>query len=123
MERCRDVGFRPAAILRIVAWLCVSGAREIRAAKTIFHVSGWQARHWSADIACVGWFHGERYGGFLSLGTLQFRFWQMAAWFDPNRERRGHGGGVLHSRGRALNGAMLSRGRRFMVSRAVFGLG
>src|SRR5277367_2289132 len=116
-------GSNPAVILRNLVRLCVSDARESRAAKTIFHVSRGQARHWSADIACVGWYHGERDGGFLSLGTLQFRFWQMAAWFDLNRERRGHGGGVLHSRGRALGGAMLSRGRRFMVSRAVFGLG
>ena len=97
-------------------------ATEARAAKTIFHVSGWSARHWLVAVACGGWSHGNNCGNFLSLGSFQSCFGQMAARFHLSHEWRGPGGGVLHSVCGALGGPLLPRCRAFMVSHALLGL-
>lgn len=44
--------------------------RELSAAKTIFHVSGWQARHWPPAVAFGGWSYRDRWRGSLPFGTI-----------------------------------------------------
>src|SRR5216683_8175124 len=115
-------GFNTAANIRILGWRKYLRAGEIRAAKTIFHVSGWPTRHWLVAIACGGWSHGNCCRGCLFLGSFKSCFGQMAAWFHLNHKWRGPGGGILHSVCGALGGPLLPRCRPFMVSRALLGL-
>jgi len=123
MKRCRDVGFWHDGQRAYLGLAYVSeGAREIRAAKTIFHVSGWATRHWLVAVAGGGWFHGHRCRVFLFLGSFKSCFGQMAARFHLSYKWRGAGGGILHSVCGALGGPLLPRCRPFMVSRAHLGL-
>jgi hypothetical protein len=68
--------------------------------------SGGRRRRWSADTACGGWPDVDPGGGFLSRGTVESRFRQMAAWFHLNCKWRGSCGGILHSVCRALGGKL-----------------
>ena len=97
-------------------------AREIRAAKTIFHLSGWSARYRPASIACRRWFHRGRARDFLSLGSVQSLFRQMASWFALDHEWPGPGGRIFHAVCGTFNGVMLPWDRPFLVSGALMGL-
>ena len=99
-----------------------ASTREIRAAKTVFHLSGWPARYRPASIACRRWFHRSRARDFLSLGSVQSLFRQMAAWFGLDYEWPGPGGRIFHAVCGTFNGVMLSWDRPFLVSGALLGL-
>jgi hypothetical protein len=122
-KRCRNVGFKAACTItyRRRSRTCDGAPREIRAAKTILHVSGGPARYRSLAVAFSGWFHCGRRGGFLSLGSVQSHFGKMATWSGLDRERRGPRGWVPHPDRRAPGGPIVPGDRVFMVSRAFLG--
>jgi len=119
MKRCRNVGFQRSAHLHILSRSTFLRARRgVRAATTIFHVSGWPARRRPTPAAGCGWFHCGRWRYFLSLGSVQSRFGQVVAWICFDYKRHSCGDRISHADCRTLGWAMFPRDRFFMVSRA-----
>jgi hypothetical protein len=103
----------PCALLR--------ARQEIRAAKIIFHVSGWQARYRFVAFARRSWFCCGLCGSSVSLRPSRHFFGEVGDWFGPNCGWRSSRNWVSHSVCGSLGGAMLSGDRLFMVSRALLG--
>jgi len=97
-------------------------ATEIRAAKTIFHVSGRQARYRLVAFARRGGFCCGSCRDPVSLRPVGYFFRQMGNWVGFECGRRGAGDRVSYPVRGALCGVMLSGDRLFMVSRAFLGL-
>ena len=102
---------------------CVSdtAAREIRAAKTIFHVSWWPTRPRPLAAACIGWNRCSRRRNFLCLGSDRSSIGQMVARFGLDRKRCRSVGRIPHPDCGRVGGSILPGDRPFMVFRACLG--
>ena len=109
MPRCGIPNSRNSASLYDCVFL--NGARETRAAKTIFHVSRRQARCWPVVVARSGWPFCGRGRDFLFRGSIQRVYRKVVARSDLDCQRRrirrriadagrGHAGGGMFSRDR-----------------------
>src|SRR5260370_42408451 len=96
--------------------------REIRAAKIIFHVSGWQARHRIVAFARRRWFCSDRRRDSVSLGLVRQFSRQIGSWFGFDNRRHSLGDRVSHPVCRAFGGAMFSGDCLFVASPAFVGI-
>jgi hypothetical protein len=96
-------------------------ATEIRPAKTIFHVSGWQAWPRPVAVACSGWPYCDRGRIFLSLGSVRSLVRRVVTWFGFDHQRRCPGGRISHPLCWAICGPVLPGDRPFLVSRTYHG--
>lgn len=119
MPQCGVSAGRALGILNPYAFL--RARQEIRAAKIIFHVSGWQARYRFVAFARRSWFCCGLCGGSVSLRPFRHFFGEVGDWFGLNCGWRSPRSWVSHSVCGSLGGAMLSGDRLFMVSRALLG--
>lgn len=107
-----------ACTRKVVCSAFLRARQEIRAAKTIFHVSGWQTRHRFVVVACRGWDSRGSRGNFVPLGSFQSI---LGSWFTPDHKRRSNGGRIYDADCGDANGALFSGNSSCMVSRARYG--
>lgn len=93
-------------------------AREIRAAKTIFYVSGWSPRPWAFAAAHSCWFHGGC-GWHLQLCDCVCRSpGEPVVGRRLARERCGARGRTSYTDGRGVGGGVFCRDGCFLVASA-----
>jgi hypothetical protein len=98
------------------------GAGEIRAAKIILHVSGWQPRHRLVAAARCGWSRCGHCRNFISLRSVQSFLGEMVSGVGVDYGRCSPGDRISHPLCGGPGGAMLSGNRLFMAPCAILGL-